>query len=121
MRAYDELMEYLEEGEVVECVMFGGWGYGSDYYSDEGNIELAYDEPYEGHVPIEKRGKALTLEEAKPHMQNWSFNGGYGSPECYAVNIYTNQNIIYVHEYDGSTCLVSVNRNPVDGVTPTFF
>lgn len=101
--AYAELMKELEEGEKIEGIVFGayGWsGFGEDEISDP--------------IPQDKRGKLMTLDEARPYMQSWSFNGGYGSPECYATYIWTNKRILWVTQYDGSTCLDSAPRNPVD-------
>jgi len=101
--AYKELLEELNDGEVVESIVFGEWGWGG------------YGEPENKPVPMEKQGVALTIEEARPMMQAWAFYGGYGSPDCYAVNIWTNQRIIWITQYDGSTSLDSAPRNPVSG------
>jgi hypothetical protein len=99
MSAYNDLLEYLEPDEKVEALVFGEYGWGG--YG-------------EGADPIgEKRGTVLTLEEAEPLMQSWSFYGGYGSPDCYATYIWTNQRVIWVTQYDGSTRLSSAPRNPV--------
>lgn len=101
--AYKELMSNLEDGEQVEAIVFGeyGWGgFGEDEISDP--------------IPKDKRGKLFTLEEARPLMQSWSFYGGYGSPDCYATYIWTNKRIIWVTQYDGITKLDSAPRNPID-------
>lgn len=100
MNAYEDLQNYLEENETVEAIVFGPWGW------------YGYCEPEPPPVPPDKRGQILTLEEAKPFMQDWSFYGGYGAPECYAVYIWTDQRIIWVTQYDGSTGLNSAPRNP---------
>lgn len=99
MNAYNDLLEHLNEGEVIEAIVFGEWGWGS--YGEE---TVA--------VPPDKQGVLLTPEEAKPLMKGWSFNGGYGSPECYAVNVWTNQRLFWVTQYDGMTWLDSAPRNP---------
>jgi len=62
------------------------------------------------------RRKVLTLEQAKPYMKGWSFNNGYGAPECYAVRIWTNLRVFWVTQYDGATQLNNTLRNPVDCV-----
>lgn len=101
--AYAELMKELEAGEKVEGIVFGkyGWGgFGEDEISDP--------------IPQDKIGKLMTLDEARPYMQSWSFIGGFGSPDCYATYIWTNKRILWVTQYDGSTCLDSAPRNPVD-------
>jgi hypothetical protein len=102
MNAYKELLEELQEGETVQAIVFGEYGWG-------GYCEI------EGGVPEEKQGVVLTLEDAKPFMQTWSFDGDFGAPECYATNIWTNRRIFWVTEYDGSTTLDSASRNPTAG------
>lgn len=105
--AYEELMAYLEEGETVEGIVFGQWGWGS------GTGKLGYKEE-EPFIPFNLRSKVLTIQVAEPYMKAWSFYGGYGAPMCYATNIWTNKRVIWVTEYDGSTCLNSATRNPTD-------
>ena len=104
MNAYQELKEMLNENEVVEAIVFGNWGWGG------------YMEPEPPPVPMDKKGKILSLEEAKSLMLTWSFMGGFGAPECYAVNIWTNQRLIWVTQYDGATSLSSALRNPSEGM-----
>jgi hypothetical protein len=99
--AYEELIKELQPDETVEAIVFGDWGW-------EG-----YAEPKDKPVSECKKGIILTLEEAKPIMQSWSFFGGYGSPECYATYVWTNQRIIWVTQYDGSTNLDSAPRHPI--------
>lgn len=100
MNAYEELQEYLVDGEQVETIIFGNWGLNG------------YNEPSSKPVPQDKKGIKLTLDEAKPFMDGWKFTGGYGAPKCYAVHIWTNVRVIWVTQYDGSTMLTSVTRNP---------
>jgi len=102
MNAYNDLMRELEEGETVEGIVFGEYGWG-------GFGEEDCDNP----IPKDKIGVLLTLEEAKPLMDGWSYDGGYGSPDCYATYVWTNQRVIWVTQYDGSTNLDSAPRNPV--------
>jgi len=100
MSAYAELRKFLDKGETVEAIVFGDWGWGG------------YDEPDPAPVPVEKRGKVLTLRQARPYMQSWSFFGGFGAPSCYAVRVWTNKRVIWVTQYDGATGLDSSLRNP---------
>jgi len=97
MNAYEELLKFLQPNEKVSYVVFGEWGWG---------------EPKPAPVPKDKQCVLLTLEEAKPLMDGWQFNGGYGTAECYPVYVWTNERVIFVAEYDGSTHLTSVPRNP---------
>jgi hypothetical protein len=99
--AYDELLAEMQPDEKVEFIVFGSWGW-------EG-----FSEPEPNPVPLEMREKVLTLEEAKPYMESWSFKNSLGCPECYAVYIWTNKRIFWVTQYDGSTSLCNAPRNPV--------
>lgn len=114
MNAYNDLIEYLEENEVLEHIVFGSWGWGGynepgcDDVDDECN-ELPPNPP----VPLGQRG---VVHEFSPEviswMNGWSFYGGYGAPDCYAVRVWTNQRVIWVTQYDGATGLDSAPRNP---------
>lgn len=104
--AYEDLLEFLREEEIVTAIVFGEWGWGG------------YEEPIPNAVSHKLFGKILTIEEAKPLMQTWSFYSGYGAPECYAVNVYTNQRVIWVTQYDGSTSLNSMSIIPKEGEIP---
>jgi len=106
--AIEELREFLGEGEKVEALCFGEWGWGSHITG-----QLGYGEPDPPPVPFDLRGKLLTLEQAEPIMESWSFDGGYGATKCYATYIWTDRRVIWVTQYDGSTCLSAAPRNPV--------
>ena len=100
LNAYDDLMKFLEKDEVVENIIFGdyGWsGFGEDVKFIKRN----------------QKNKLMTIDEAKPLMNGWSFDGGFGSPDCYATYIWTNKRVIWVTQYDGSTNLDSMPRNPI--------
>ena len=112
LNAFDELTKELHEGETIEAIVFGAWGWGRVPNQNEA-WQLSYDEPDPPPVPFEKRGVLLTADEAKPFMVGWSFYGGYGAPHCYAVHVWTNQRVLWVTQYDGSTRLNSAPRHPV--------
>lgn len=113
MNAWDDLQKYLNPAEKVESVIFGPWGWGRAPYKTEQEWELGFFEPDPPPIPFDKRGILMTAEQAAPLMQTWSFNGGYGSPECYAVYIWTSHRVIWVTQYDGATSLDSAPRNPI--------
>ena len=108
LNAYDDLLSELRDDEDVEGIVFGGWGwsYGTD--------ELGYGEPDPPIVPFDKRGVVMSLDRARPLMAGWSFYGSYGAPTCYAVTAWTNERVLWVTQYDGSTGLSSAERNPKD-------
>ena len=101
MNALEELKAFLGEGEKVRGIVFGSWGAG-------------YGEPAPPPVPLEMRGKLLTLEAAAPMMKKWTFaGGGFGSPECYAMYAWTDRRVIWVTQNElGATWLDSAPRNP---------
>ena len=105
MNAYEDLLEYLEDGEVVEGIVFGAFG------------EKEQEPP---PVPVDRRGVVLTLEEAKPFMMDWSFHTDYGAAECYAAYIWTNMRLIWITQIDGAAGLDSAPRNPVN-IVPYMF
>lgn len=43
---------------------------------------------------------------------NYNYDAGFGSQDCHDIVIYTTDTIYYVHEYDGSTSICWVSRNP---------
>ena len=47
-------------------------------------------------------------------MKSWSFWGGYGAPQCYAIYAWSNQRVFWVTQYDGSTSLNFAPRIPID-------
>jgi len=118
---WEQLQAFLNEGEEIEAVVFGPFGWGDA--PDEGEEwELGWREPESPLtkgpiVPFNERGKILS----PPHLArfymsttSWTFKSGYGSPNCYAVYVWTNQRVIWVTQYDGSTRLCGVPRNPQD-------
>lgn len=100
MNAWEELNAFLVTGETIEAIVFGQYGWNG------------YGEPQPPAVPAEKQGVILTPAEAEPLMKSWKFYGGYGSPNCYAVYVWTSARVIWVTQYDGSTSLSSAPRNP---------
>ena len=99
MSAWDDLQKFLNDGEELEAIVFGEYGWGG-YGEDE------------VFVPSDKQGVILTPEESRPLMNGWEIYGGYGSPDCYAIYAWTNKRVIWVTQYDGSTSLDSAPRNP---------
>ena len=112
MSAWTDLQGELQEGEVVEVIVFGPWGWGIPPRDNE-NWEPGFLEPDETPIPFNMRGQMLTPSEARPMMQSWGFYGGFGSPACYATYIWTNQRVLFVTQYDGATSLDSVPRSPL--------
>ena len=106
MTAWEEIHERLEVGEQFEPIVFGPWAWG-----------MSEDVP-KPEVPPSVMGRRLLPQEAKPFLEAFSFSGSYGSPECYATWVYTNKRVMWVTQYDGSTCLDAMPRNPTNGEMP---
>lgn len=89
------LVNWLEKYslEQIEAVVIGEMGWENSQYSSQ------------------KRGVVLTWEEARP-MLDYEFDSGYGAPECNAITVYTKSRILFISQYDGSTQLNSLPRNP---------
>lgn len=98
--AYREIIQVLEDGESIEAVCFGAWGWDG------------YGEPEPPLIPKSAQGVLLAPDIARRYMQGWSFYSGFGAPECYATCIWTNQRVFWVMQYDGSTRLCHMPRNP---------
>lgn len=96
-----DLKKWFEEGEVVEGVVIGKMGWG-DYNS---GVVPGYS-----GMP---RGVVLSWEEAEK-LLDFEYDDGYGAPECPAIYVWTNTSIYFVVQYDGSTSLEIVPRNPID-------
>ena len=56
-------------------------------------------------------GKPLSAEQALA-MLDYEFDDGFGGQDCHNITVWTAANVYYVHEYDGSISLESVQRNP---------
>jgi hypothetical protein len=94
----NEINNFLRKDEIPEAVIFGEW----DYKVPSGTI----------HPP---KNKLLDWSEAEVYLNTplWSFSGTFGAPECFPMFLWTTQRVIYVSEYDGSTRLASLPRDPV--------
>lgn len=93
-------IEELAGGELVEAVVIGEMGWG-DYGKER--VPNYAEQP---------KGVLLSWEEAKRWL-NYDFSDGYGAPECNAVFVWTTNKVMWVTQYDGSTCMNSAPRNPV--------
>ena len=81
----------IEDSERV------GWGWSGD-----------------GKLPPELVGRILLWEKVRPHL-NYEYDAGYGSQDCHDITAWTENRVLFVHEYDGSTYIRTVDRNPTEG------
>ncbi len=62
-------------------------------------------------------GRILTWHEAAPVL-DYEYNDGFGSQDCHNIYAWTATRVLYIHEYDGSTYVTSVPRNPQSIAAP---
>jgi hypothetical protein len=116
-------IECVADGEAIIGICIGAFGWGTLYTEEElkkhphlSNDDLGYKEVHcPSQIPMEKRGKVLSWEEARP-LLDYGYDTGYGAPGCHAITAWTENKIITVVQYDGSTHLVSDLRNPHDHI-----
>lgn len=96
---FDECIEEKAEKPIIGCVI-GPWGW--DGYGD--------DKP---RISPDKYSKLMDWKEAKP-LLHYDWNNGYGAPACHAIAVWTDTDVIFVSQYDGSTSLEKVPRNPTN-------
>lgn len=85
------------DDEVIEAIVLGegGWGGEVDGWGD---------------YPV---GSLLTWDEALPFVDR-EYDDGYGVPECPSTYAWTATKVLYVVQYDGSTDVCWLPRNPID-------
>jgi len=92
-------IEEAAEGEPIEAIVIGemGWeGYGDD----------------DRHAPgLARKGEILRWAEARP-LLDYEYDRGFGAPDCQAIRAWTENKVIWVTQYDGSTSVNSALRNP---------
>ena len=55
--------------------------------------------------------KVIPWETAAP-LFDYEYDSGYGSRDCHNIYVWTKNFVFYIHEYDGSTQVRAVPRNP---------
>lgn len=95
-KTFAEDIEECAEEPLESCVIGEhGWG-----WSDEGH-----------KLPSEKMNVVLPWSEARI-LLSYTYDRGYGSPDCHAIAAYSSNKIIICSQYDGSTELSWFYRNP---------
>jgi hypothetical protein len=101
---FAEDIEQVAGGEPILAVVIGEFGWGNGWDAD------GYGE--KAPIPWSKRGIPLLWSEARP-LLNYEYYTGHGAPSCHAIYAWTISQVIFVSQYDGSTRLVNIPRNPV--------
>jgi hypothetical protein len=94
--------DILEEAgnEPVEAIVIGEMGWCG--YNSEGKPTWS-----------KVLGKIITWKEAEPYL-DYEYDPGYGAPDCQAITAWTKTRVLFVSQYDGSTSIESVYRNPTE-------
>ena len=92
----------VAENEEIEGIVLGEMDWDDDYESEEIQSYKKYP-----------KNKLLSWEEALPFI-SYEFCSGYGAPGCQAITAWTKSKVIFVSQYDGSTRIEFVPRNPCD-------
>jgi hypothetical protein len=98
------LKEWIKEeaeGEKIEGVVIGEMGWG-DYGKE--------DVPNYDNIP---KGKVLSWKEAQKFL-DYEFHDGYGAPGCNSIYVWTSSYVLFIVQYDGSTEIEKIPRNPID-------
>ncbi len=93
-------IEEAAGGEVIEAVVIGPFGWNG------------WSEGTQHANASARQGVILTWEEARP-LLDYAYDTGYGSPDCHAIRAWTAFHVLSVIQYDGSTGVTGVPRNPV--------
>jgi hypothetical protein len=54
----------------------------------------------------------VSWAEALPYI-SYEYDSGFGGQDCHNFLAWTETHVLSIHEYDGSTCVISVPRNPL--------
>lgn len=55
----------------------------------------------------------VSWDKAEPVL-DYEYDDGYGGQDCHDIWAWTATRVLSIHEYDGSTLVISVARNPED-------
>lgn len=85
--------------EIIEKIIIGEL----QHYSDDQNAKnrnINFDVPTDWKEVID--------------YLNYEYENGWGTRECHPIYIYTNTYIYFIREYDGSTAIHRIPRNPIN-------
>jgi hypothetical protein len=97
MSTFREDIKSAAGGEKIIGIVIGDMGWGN--YNSEGK-------------PAWVKGELLKWKDTK-EMLDYEYDDGYGSPDCQAITAWTKTKVIFVVQYDGSTSVWAIPRNPI--------
>ena len=95
-------IEEAADGDAIEAIVIGEFGWGGWGGFDESNP-----------IPKDKRNVVLTWDQARP-LLDYQYHIGYGAPDCHAITVWTESKVMWVTQYDGATRVSTAPRHPID-------
>jgi hypothetical protein len=108
MDTLKDMFEAAAGDEEIEFAVIGK--HFSDAYGTNPDPNLPFN-----NAPL---GKVMPWRLAKSFLL-YEYSSGFGGIDCHPVYAWTKTRVLYVHDYDGSTTIDSLPRNPID-VMPKF-
>ena len=99
----DDILE-AAKGEPIEAVVIGPW-------------PTSY-ETAKGAVPPDRINQVVPWDQASAWLA-YEYDDGFGGEDCHPILAWTATRVLFVHEYDGSTIVLSVPLLP-SAVEPHF-
>lgn len=93
-------IEAETDGEPIEAIVILAGDPRWDRYWDD-----------ERAIPDGMKDRPLPWDEARPLLDK-PYDTGYGSQDCPDIHAWTRSRVLSIHEYDGSTGVIWVPRNP---------
>jgi hypothetical protein len=99
MTTFAEEIEAVAQGEAIEAIVI------ASEKSDHLGERSERTKPYEG--------KVISWATARPFL-DYEYDAGFGGADCHAITAWTKTRVLFVHEYDGTTGISWLYRNPVN-------
>ena len=93
---FAEEIEQAANGETIEAVIAGARGWSGS-----------------------PTPKVMTWADARP-IFDYEYDHGFGAPDCHAVHVWTETQVIFVSQYDGMTNVETIPRSPTPGPVRMF-
>lgn len=98
-----DIESVLSEGEEIESIVI----------LDSLSCSWDKKDPRDTPELLVSIGKILLWKDMR-HLLDYPYNDGFGSMDCHDIVAWTPTKVIYIHEYDGSTSINYIPRNPID-------
>ena len=97
----DDILTAVEGEEILAVRIDGAINYWRfDPESDPRDVAV---KPFYGRI--------CTWEEINSAL-DYQYDAGFGAMDCHDIKLWTPTKVFFIHEYDGSTSIISEFRNP---------